>query len=174
MLFCCQSLKQLLFCWFCFIDKYSVLRGGREMQNAIFTISHFQVSGSLDIKKKKEKTSVCWLFVCCLFLFIPPPLWKQPLSHPLICLLHLFGSCPYTHAHRHKQTDRLWGKMSRVMSRRLTSCSRSGLPPIICHLHAAPHPSTPSWGTRSPSRRELSSASTELHSFHTSPSLEPT
>lgn len=42
MLFCCQSLKQLLFCWFCFIDKYSVLRGGREMQNAIFTISHFQ------------------------------------------------------------------------------------------------------------------------------------
>lgn len=64
MLFCCQSLKQLLFCWFCFIDKYSVLRGGREMQNAIFTISHFQVSGSLDIKKRKKKH----LCADCLFV----------------------------------------------------------------------------------------------------------
>ncbi len=116
---------------------------------------------------------MCWLFVCCLFLLIPPPLWKQPLPHPLICLARVFAhsailSHALAHAHRHKQTS-LWGKTSRVMSRRLTSCSRSGLPPITCHLHAAPHPSTPSWGTRSPSHRELSSASTELHSFHSKP-----
>lgn len=115
---------------------------------------------------------MCWLFVCCLFLLIPPPLWKQPLPHPLICLPHVFGhtsvlSHALAHAHRHKQTDRLWGKTSRVMSRILTSCSRSGLPPITCHLHAAQHPSTPSWGTRSPSRRELSSASTELYTLST-------
>lgn len=174
MLFCCQSLKQLLFCWFCFIDKYSVLRGGREMQNAIFTISHFQVSGSLDIKKKKEK-NICVLTVCLLSFSIHSPTSLKTTSFPSSHLpASSVGSCPFTHAHRHRQTDRLWGKTSRVMSRRLTSCSRSGLPPIICHLHAAPHPSTPSWGTRSPSRRELSSASTELHSFHTSPSLEPT
>ncbi len=69
------------------------------MQNAIFTISHFQVSGSLDTKKQK-KTSVCWLFVCCLFLLIPPPLWKQPLPHPLICLAR-----PFTRARARTQTQ---------------------------------------------------------------------
>lgn len=77
------------------------------MQNAIFTISHFQVSGSLDIKKRKKKTtSVCWLFVCCLFLLIPPPLWKQPLPHPLICLPHVFGhSSVLSHARARTQTQ---------------------------------------------------------------------
>lgn len=77
------------------------------MQNAIFTISHFQVSGSLDIKKEKKTTSVCWLFVCCLFLLIPPPLWKQPLPHPLTCLPHVFGhSSIHTRSRTHTDTSR--------------------------------------------------------------------
>lgn len=104
MLFCCQSLKQLLFCWFCFIDKYSVLRGGREMQNAIFTISHFQVSGSLDIKKRKKK-HLCADCLFVVFFYSFPHLSENNLfpilsSACFICWVMSF------HARTHTDTGR--------------------------------------------------------------------
>lgn len=89
MLFCCQSLKRLLFC---FIDKYSVLRGLKRAweRNAKCHFYHLTLPGIWLLGHKNEKTtSMCWLFVYCLFLLIPPPLWIQSLSHPLICLRHL-------------------------------------------------------------------------------------
>lgn len=51
---------------------------------------------------------MCWLFVYCLFLLIPPPLWIQSLSHPLICLrhpsfVHAFSLC--AHACAQTQAD---------------------------------------------------------------------
>ncbi len=76
------------------------------MQNAIFTISHFQVSGSLDTKK--EKKNICVLTVCLLSFSTHSPTSLKTTSSPSS---HLAGSCvrsfgyPFTRARARTQTQ---------------------------------------------------------------------
>lgn len=77
------------------------------MQNAIFIISHFQVSGSLDIKTKKRRLCADCLFIVFFYSF--PHLSEYNLSPILsfacaICCSSTPSLCALTHA-RQTQAD---------------------------------------------------------------------
>ncbi len=71
------------------------------MQNAIFTISHFQVSGSLDTKKQKK--NICVLTVCLLSFSTHSPTSLKTTSSPSS---HLPGSSFHTCSRTHTDTSR--------------------------------------------------------------------
>lgn len=146
------------------------------MQYAIFTISPFQVSGSLEIEKNQNKVYIL-TFLFVVFFYSSPTSLERPLPRP-ICLIHpSVHYCPSVGSwtaglNRHELTGRLPGQTSLVMSLEVTSHSRLGPHPITCRLHAVPHLWTPACATRLLFLHEPSSVNTESSSHSTCTKLQ--
>lgn len=155
---------------FCFVDKYTVLRGLKRARerNAICHFYHLTFPGIWLLGNRKEPKQSLYsdCFVCCLFLLISQLSWTtSPSSHlpdASICPSHCPSVGPWPAGlNRHELTGSLWGQKSLVMSLGVTSRSHSGPHPITCRLHAVPRLWTLACATRLLFRLEPFSANTK-------------